>query len=158
LLNIEKTIAMKNLLHEETYQELTKRLQNLQPDSQAKWGKMNVAQMLAHVSQAYNVPLSDTPTPRLFWGRLVGWAIKPMMYNDKPWKQNLPTAPSFIITEERNFNRELLNILNLVERFHTAGAENIGSNPHPIFGKFTTDQWGIAMYKHLNHHLEQFGV
>ena len=149
---------MKNLLNKETYQELTSRLQKLQPDSKALWGKMNVAQMLAHVSIAYKVPLSDTATPRMFVGRLIGWAIKPMMYNDKPWKKNLPTAPSFIITNERDFNTELLGQLTLVEKFHTSTPENIGRHPHPMFGKFTTEQWGNAMYKHLNHHLEQFGV
>jgi Protein of unknown function (DUF1569) len=149
---------MKNLLAEETYIELTTRLQKLQPDSKALWGKMKVAQMLAHVSEAYEVPLSENAIPRMFIGRLIGWAFKPMMYNDKPWKQNLPTAPSFIITEEKDFNKELLNQLNKVELFHTSTPENIGRHPHPMFGTFTTEQWGKAMYKHLNHHLEQFGV
>jgi hypothetical protein len=149
---------MKNLLDTETYLELNSRLQKLQPDSKALWGKMTVAQMLAHVSKAYNVPLSETAIPRMFIGRLLGWAIKPMMYNDKPWKQNLPTAPSFIITDEKDFNKELLNQLNMVELFHHSKPENIGRHPHPMFGTFTTEQWGKAMYKHLNHHLEQFGV
>jgi Protein of unknown function (DUF1569) len=149
---------MKNLLDKETYQELTGRIQNLQPDSKAKWGKMNVAQMIAHVCEAYKVPLSDKPMPRMLIGRLIGWAIKPVLYNDKPWKQNLPTAPNFIITGERNFNEELLKLLELVEQFHTAGSEKIGRFPHPMFGSFTTDQWGMAMYKHLDHHLTQFGV
>jgi Protein of unknown function (DUF1569) len=149
---------MKNLLDKEVYLELTKRAQNLQPNSQSQWGKMNVSQMIAHVSEAYSVPLSDKPLPRMFIGKLIGWAIKPMLYNDKPWKQNLPTAPSFIIKDERNFNAELLKLLNLIEKFHQAGAENIGRFPHPMFGNFTTDQWGMAMYKHLDHHLVQFGV
>jgi hypothetical protein len=149
---------MKNLLEEATYLELTSRLQKLEPNSKALWGKMNVAQMLAHVSEAYKIPLSNTATPRMFIGRLIGWAIKPMMYNDKPWKQNLPTAPGFIITSEKDFHKEMLGQLTLVEKFHKAKAEDIGRHPHPMFGNFTTEQWGKAMYKHLNHHLEQFGV
>jgi Protein of unknown function (DUF1569) len=149
---------MKNLLDKDVYLELTKRAQNLQPDSQAQWGKMNVSQMLAHVSEAYTVPLSNEPIPRMFIGRLIGWAFKPTLYNDKPWKQNLPTAPSYIIKDERNFNTELLKLLKLVEKFHTADPKNIGRSPHPMFGNFTTDQWGMAMYKHLDHHLVQFGV
>jgi hypothetical protein len=149
---------MKNLLDKEVYNELTARIQKLEPTSNAQWGKMNVAQMMAHVSEAYKVPLSDKPMPRMLIGRLIGWAFKPVLYNDKPWKQNLPTAPNFIIKDERDFNKEQLNLLNLVDTFHTAVAENIGRYPHPMFGKFTTAQWGMAMYKHLNHHLVQFGV
>jgi Protein of unknown function (DUF1569) len=149
---------MKNLLDETTYDELTARIQNLQPDSKALWGKMNVSQMLAHVCKAYSIPLSDTATPRMLIGKLIGWAIKPMMYNDKVWKQNLPTAPDFIMTDEKNFSEEKLKLFNLVEKFHSSPLENIGRHPHPMFGKFTTEQWGKAMYKHLDHHLMQFGV
>lgn len=153
-----KLTFMKNLLDNNVYLELVKRTQNLQPESKALWGKMNVSQMIAHVCEAYKVPLSETAAPRMFIGRLIGWAIKPMLYNDKPWKQNLPTAPNFIIKDERNFNAELLRLLTIVEKFHKAGAEKIGRHPHPMFGSFTTDQWGMAMYKHLDHHLRQFGV
>ena len=149
---------MKNLLDIETHNELTARIQKLEPESKATWGKMNVSQMLAHVAEAYKVPLSEQPIPRMLIGRLIGWAFKPVLYNDKPWKQNLPTAPNFIIKDERNFNEEQLNLLNLVDTFHYAGPENIGRFPHPMFGKFTTEQWGLAMYKHLDHHLRQFGV
>ncbi len=149
---------MKNLLDKSVYLELTKRVQSLQPDSIAHWGKMNVSQMIAHVSEAYKVPLSETAMPRMFIGRLIGWAFKPSLYNDKAWKQNLPTAPNFVIKDERDFNTELLRLLNIVEKFHQAGPEKIGRFPHPMFGSFTTDQWGMAMYKHLDHHLVQFGV
>jgi hypothetical protein len=79
---------MKNLLDKEVYNELTARIQKLEPTSNAQWGKMNVAQMMAHVSEAYKVPLSDKPMPRMLIGRLIGWAFKPVLYNDKPWKQN----------------------------------------------------------------------
>ncbi len=149
---------MKNLLDKDVYIELTKRVQNLQPDSKAHWGKMNVSQMIAHVSEAYKVPLSETAMPRMFIGRLIGWAIKPTLYNDKAWKQNLPTAPNFVIKDERDFNTELLKLLNIIEKFHQTGSEKIGRYPHPMFGSFSTDQWGMAMYKHLDHHLIQFGV
>ena len=149
---------MKNLLDKDVYIELTKRVQNLQPDSKAHLGKMNVSQMIAHVSEAYKVPLSETAMPRMFIGRLIGWAIKPTLYNDKAWKQNLPTAPNFVIKDERDFNTELLKLLNIIEKFHQTGSEKIGRYPHPMFGSFSTDQWGMAMYKHLDHHLIQFGV
>lgn len=148
---------MKNLLENDAYEEITARVHKLSPESSAQWGKMNVAQMMAHVQQTFKVPLSDKPMPRLMIGRMIGWMIKPKLYNEAPWKQNLPTAPDFIIKDERDFITEKLALLNHVEEFHNAGAENIGRYPHPMFGRFTKEQWGKAMYKHVDHHLQQFG-
>lgn len=149
---------MKNLLEREAYEEVTGRLQSLQPEAQPQWGKMNAAQMMAHVQRTFKVALSDEPMPRMMIGRLIGWAIKPKLYNETPWKQNLPTAPDFIIKDERDFNREMLGLLETIDDFHRAGPDGIGRYPHPMFGKFTKQQWGQAMYKHLDHHLQQFAV
>ena len=149
---------MKNLSDVQTFEEVINRLQKLQPESKAVWGKMNVAQMFAHLQETYKVPLSDKPMPRMFIGRLIGWVFKPVLYNDKPWKRNLPTAANFIIKDERDFYTEKNGLLSLVEKFHKSAPENIGKYPHPMFGKFTTAQWGQAMYKHLDHHLIQFAV
>lgn len=148
---------MKNLLEKEAFEEITARVHKLQPESERQWGKMDVAQMMAHLQQTFKVPLSDKPMPRMMVGRLIGWMIKPKLYNDSPWKQGLPTAPDFIIKDERDFCKEKVNLLNLIEQFHEAGPEGIGRYPHPMFGTFTKEQWGKAMYKHLDHHLAQFG-
>ena len=147
---------MKNLFNPDTYCELTFRIQNLQPESKAKSGNMNAPQMLAQVSEACKVPLSDKPMPRTIMGRLFGWATKPTLYNDKPLSQHLLTTNTNI--EPKDFNNELLGLLTLVETFHTTSTENIGRYAHPVFGKFTPEQWGKAMYKNLDHHLVEFGL
>jgi hypothetical protein len=148
---------MKNLFNPDTYCELTFRIQNLQPESKAKSGNMNAPQMLAQASEACRVPLSDKPMPRTIMGRLFGWANKPALYNDEPLTQNL-LAPNSAPNEPKDFNKELLGLLTLVETFHTTSTENIGRYAHPVFGKFTPEQWGQAMYKNLDHHLVEFGV
>ena len=148
---------MKNLLNKDAHSEITMRVQNLEPTAKPQWGKMDVAQMMAHVQETFKVPLSNEPMPRMMIGRLIGWMIKPKLYNETPWKPNLPTAPNFIIKDERNFAKEKLGLLNLIDTFHEAGPENIGRFPHPMFGKFTTEQWGKSAYKHIDHHLQQFG-
>jgi hypothetical protein len=147
---------MKNLFNPDTYCELTFRIQRLQPESKAKSGNMNAPQMLAQASEACRVPLSDKPMPRTIMGRLFGWAYKPTLYNDKPLTQNLLAANTNV--EPKDFNKELLGLLTLVETFHTTSTENIGRYAHPVFGKFTPEQWGQAMYKNLDHHLVEFGV
>lgn len=134
------------------------RLHKLSPDSQRQWGKMQMAQMLAHCKEAFKVPLTDGPLPRMIPGLLLGWMIKSKLYNDSPWKQGLPTAPNFVIKDERDFEKEKSALLELVDKFHTAGPGGAGRYPHPFFGKFTSEQWGKMMWKHLDHHLRQFGA
>jgi len=149
---------MKSLFDTNTYNEIIQRLNNLTPQSQRKWGKMEIAQMMAHSSEAFKVPLSKKEIPRMFMGRLIGWMIKSKLYNDSPWKQNLPTAPNFIIKDQRIFDVEKKQLTELIEAFYKAGLDGISKYPHPFFGSFTPDQWGKSMYKHLDHHFQQFGV
>ena len=149
---------MKNLFDKEAYEEITKRINTLTPNTQRQWGKMDVAQMLAHCKEAFKVPLSDKKMPRMFLGLLLGWAIKKKLYNTEPWKRNLPTAPNFIIKNDRDFEKEKQELIDLIDRFYNGGPDKVGRFPHPMFGTFTTEQWGKSMYKHVDHHLLQFGV
>ena len=149
---------MKNLFDKDTYTEITNRINALTPHSQRLWGKMNAAQMLAHCKEAFKVPLSDKKMPRIFLGVLIGWMIKPKLYNESPWKQNLPTAPNFIIKDERDFEKEKMELSAMISQFYNAGPENVGKFPHPMFGSFTSEQWGKSIYKHIDHHLKQFNV
>lgn len=151
-------LKMKNLFDAGVYNEITERINKLTPQSQRQWGKMNVAQMLAHCKEAFKVPLSDKKMPRMFLGLLVGWMVKAKLYNDSPWKRNLPTAPNFIIKDERDFEKEKRELTSLINQFYNGGPANVGRFPHPMFGSFTSEQWGKSMYKHLDHHLQQFGV
>ena len=134
------------------------RLNKLTPSTERKWGKMNVAQMLAHCKEAFKVPLSEKPLPKLFPLSLIGPFFKKKLYDDDPWKQGLPTAPNFRIKDERNFETEKEGLLKLINQFYTKGPSGAGQYPHPVFGKFTPEQWGKSMWKHLDHHLRQFGV
>ena len=151
-------MEVKNLFDSSAYNEIIERLHKLSPDSQRQWGRMQVAQMLAHCKEAFKVPLSDKPMPRMLIGSLLGWMVKGKLYNETPWKQGLPTSPDFVIKDERDFEKEKTALLELVNKFHADGPEKAGKYPHPFFGKFTSGQWGKMMWKHLDHHLRQFGV
>ena len=154
----KKTKYMKNLFDKPAYNEITERVNRLSPGSKAQWGKMTVSQMLAHCKEAFKVPLSDKKLPRMFVGILLGWLFKSKLYNEEPWKRNLPTAPNFIIKGDRDFEKEKTELMELVNKFYNAGPSGITKYPHPFFGKFTPEQWGKSMYKHMDHHLMQFGV
>jgi hypothetical protein len=46
----------------------------------------------------------------------------------------------------------------LIDRFAAAGPQGCTTHPHAFFGSLTPDEWAILMYKHLDHHLRQFGA
>lgn len=149
---------MKNLFDKTVYEEISGRMDKLTAENQRQWGKMNVGQMLAHCKEAFKVPLSEKSPPKIYPMCLIGWMIKGKLYDDAPWKQNLPTAPHFKISDERNFEKEKAELTVLVSRFHQSSPAAIEKIIHPVFGKYTGEQWGKAMYKHLDHHLKQFAV
>jgi hypothetical protein len=151
-------VIIKNLFDKEACQEMLERLDQLTPATERKWGKMNVSQMLAHCKEAFKVPLSEKPLPKMFPLILIGPLFKKKLFDNIRWKQGLPTAPNFKIKDERNFESEKEELLKLVNQFYTRGPKGAGLYPHPVFGKFTPEQWGKAMWKHLDHHLRQFGV
>jgi Protein of unknown function (DUF1569) len=158
LLYLYKNLLVKNLYETTAYNEIITRMNQLTPSNEKLWGKMNVAQMLAHCKEAFKVPLSEKPLKRLLIGYIFGGIAKKQLYSDKPWKQNLPTAPNFKITNERDFNTEKQELQKLIEQFYTLGPDKTGKYLHPFFGRLTKEQWGIGMYKHVDHHLQQFGV
>ncbi len=149
---------MKSLFDKGSYEEIIRRMNALTPDMQRQWGKMEVAQMLAHCKEAFKVPLSDKKIPRMFMGILLSWIVKSKLYNEEPWKKNLPTAPNFLIKDQRDFNTEKKELTELITKFYSGGHGNVGKFPHPFFGTLSQEQWGKSMYKHLDHHLMQFGV
>lgn len=151
-------MEVKSLFDKQAYNEMITRLNNLTVNNERQWGKMTAAQMLTHCKEAYKVPMTSKPLKRNLLGLLIGWMFKKSLYNDVPYKQNLPTAPNFVVKDERNFDKEKAEMLSIVKAFHERGAAGIGDKVHPMFGRFTAEQWGKSMWKHLDHHLRQFGA
>ncbi|MEK3886860.1 DUF1569 domain-containing protein [Bacillus sp. FSL K6-3431] len=143
------------LLHTD---EILKRIDNLSVNSQPKWGKMDVAQMLAHCSSFQDISMGYTLPPRGWLGLLVGRIAKPIFYNDKPLAHNMSTIPTILIADKKYFEIEREKLKQKIKTFQNNGPEACTSHPHPFFGKFSSEQWGKGIYKHLDHHLKQFGV
>jgi len=134
------------------------RLDSLRPDSVRQWGKMHVAQMLAHCQQPLRVALGDLKLKRSLVGFLFGRLAKRMLLAPKPWKPGQPTAPEFRITDARDFAKEKVALRAIVERFGNGGPGALTKLPHPFFGPLTVDEWQALQWRHLDHHLRQFGV
>ena len=148
-------MEVKNLFDASVKQEMIERITKLNPGSKALWGKMNVGQMLAHLQMPIGVALGNHKLKRTFIGILFGPMAKKILYNDKPFKRNLPTDKSFIMQEAKDFEQEKKKLLDMISKFTET---NMIDEPHPFFGKLTKEQWSIGSWKHLDHHLNQFGV
>jgi hypothetical protein len=148
---------MHNLFEQTTAAEIISRIEKLQPTSQAQWGKMNVAQMLAHCCGPLEVYFDEKKAKRDLMGWLFGKFAFKQLIGDKPWKRNLPTAKEFKIKDSRNFEQEKSKLVSNLNRFSTEGY-TITSFTHPFFGKLSSQEYALFNYRHLDHHLQQFGV
>ena len=149
-------MEIKNLYDSSVKQEIIDRIHKLTSQTQRQWGKMDVAQMLAHVQEPIHVAFGKRELKSHWLLKLIGPLFKSKLYNSEPYKQGLPTDRSYIMTGTiKEFEKEKQQLLELIHNFHES---NVIDARHPVFGKFTKDQWGLATWKHLDHHLRQFGV
>lgn len=146
---------MKSIFEESTFTEVLERLDQLSEDSQRLWGKMTVGQMLWHCQFPFVIAIKNKNKGNgNIFARLL---FKKSLYNDKPWKKNLPTSPAIRAKEAKDFATEHAKLKQLVVDLYDLRTREEW-NPHPTFGKFTREQWGQMEYKHIDHHLRQFGV
>lgn len=149
---------MKTLFQKVNVDEILKRVDKLSASSQRQWGKMNVDQMLAHCSIGLETAIGIKFFPQSFFGKLFGKFFKSHAVENKPIKKNSPTNPAFRISNPQDFEKEKVNLINLLSKFHEGGEAKCTTNPHSFLGKLTPEEWSSLQYNHLNHHLKQFGV
>jgi len=150
---------MKNLFETATAKEIEERIRKLGPSSVRQWGKMTAPQAMAHCSTAMEWAVGDVRPGRMFVGRLFGSLAKGQVLKDeKPIRRNAPTAKSLVVADERDLQKESQRLCGLVERFCSGGAQGCTNHPHAFFGALTPEEWATLMYKHIDHHLRQFGV
>ena len=149
-------MEVKNLFDASVKQEIINRINKLNGQSQKQWGKMNVAQMLAHVQVPMGVALGTHTVKGNWLMKLILPLFKKALYDEKPWKPGLPTDKTFVMTGlEKDFENEKNQLLDKINRFTES---NMINEKHPVFGKLTKEQWSMATWKHIDHHLKQFGA
>ena len=141
-------------------QEYINRINNLAPETPRKWGKMSADQVLAHSNVAYDLTFTPEkfPKPNFIAKFLLSKFVKPKITTEIPYKPSLPTSPAFIIADERNFEEEKAKLIGNIQRVQQLGREAFEGKENINFGKMTAQGWNNMFAKHLNHHLEQFGV
>lgn len=152
-------MSWKNLFDQKECQETIERINKLTPETKGLWGKMDVAQMMAHCNVAYEIPYTDKhPKPNALAKVLVKLFAKNMVIGDKPYKKNTPTSPIFRMTTEKDFEVEKKRLVDHLNKTQQLGASHFNGLENPAFGNLTDTQWNTLFSKHLDHHLRQFGV
>ena len=150
---------MKNVFDAAVCQEIIGRIKQLTPDTQPEWGKMNVAQMLAHCNVTYEGVYTDKHPKATGLKRFIlKLLVKNAVVSEKPYPKNSRTAPEFLISDEREFNAEKQRLINYIHKTQELGVSHFEGMDSTSFGALTATEWNNLFYKHLDHHLRQFGV
>lgn len=150
---------MENLFTSKGAQTTIERINKLTPQTQAQWGKMNVAQMLAHCNVAYDMTLTNIyAKPGSFKKFMLKMFVKNAVVGPKPYPRNGRTAPEFIIADERDFAAEKKKLVDYINQVQKLGGTHFNGKESHSFGPLTETEWNTLFSKHLDHHLTQFNV
>ena len=147
---------MKSIWNDADYRELCARLDRLAPDAIPKWGRMNAPQMVCHCTDALRMVSGELRTaPKNVAIRFP--PLKQLIIYWLPFPKGVPTAPELLARAPGEWHGELRAL-----RHELDGVVKRGRSgpfvPHPAFGELTPRAWGVLGYRHLDHHLRQFGV
>jgi len=150
---------MNNVFTKEGANQLIERINKLAPESKANWGTMNVGQMLAHCNVTYDMDFTDKyPKAKGLKKFMLKLFVRSIVVGDKPYAKNGRTAPDFIITDSREFDAEKTKLVNYITKVQELGESHYKGRESHSFGDLEIKEWNNMFYKHLDHHLKQFGV
>jgi Protein of unknown function (DUF1569) len=152
-------MALPNIFTKEISDSVTARINNLSSTTQPNWGKMSVDKMLAHCNVTYEMVFEDIhPKPNAFVKLILKMLVKKNVVNETPYKHNGSTAPQFIINDSKNFEAEKTRLVNYINKSQQLGEGHFDNLESHSFGTLSKVEWNNMFYKHLDHHLTQFGV
>jgi hypothetical protein len=151
----EDAVAAGTLLDAAQRSQLMQRLRRLQPDTKPAWGTLDAPHMLCHVADQLRVALGDLPSKPVhtFVSRTL---VKSLVVNTgfPPPRGKIKTAPEMLASRPGVWEADLSACVELAERVGAGSAHAV----HPTFGPLSAEEWGRLCWKHLHHHLTQFGV
>lgn len=151
---------METLFDAETRRQVQARIQEMGPDCRRHWGSMTVPQALSHMGDQLAMALGDIDAVPVR-GPLSWPPLKQLVLYVLPWPKNAKTAPELLQTRIEDVEVARRRLLQLIDRFVALGdssGDGDGFSRHPLFGSLSTRTWGSLAWRHLDHHLRQFGL
>ncbi|MCD6016933.1 MAG: hypothetical protein K0S53_54 [Bacteroidetes bacterium] len=152
-------MPLPSVFDSKTTEETFHRLEKLNYMSKPLWGKMSAAQMLAHLNVTYDLAYGKIQSnPSFFTKLMLKLFVKGIVTNEKPYTKNSRTGPDFIITDDRDFEKEKSLFIDYVKKTESLGVQHFEGKESSSFGVMTSKEWSTQFYKHIDHHFRQFGV
>ena len=98
------------------------------------------------------------PRNQIVIGKLISWAFRKEFVGPSPFRKNAPTGPDYKIHNEPDLDATRERLKARLAELHELGEAGCDGNVHAFFGKLSGHEWGVTQYKHLDHHLRQFGA
>lgn len=151
---------MENLFSKEGVSNVITRLNSLNASSERQWGKMSASQMLAHCNVAYEMVYEPDlhPKPKGLTKVLLKLFVKRVVVSDKGYKPNTRTGPQFIVSSEKEFEKEKTRFIAYLNKTLELGEDHFNGKESHSLGPLTSTEWNNSFSKHINHHLKQFGA
>lgn len=151
-------MTKRSIYQDEPYSYIVDRINRLTPDSTALWGEMSVDQMLAHCTEVQDVLLGKPLEGSPWYFKPLGRLVKKLILSSKPFPRGTTTHPQYVVGDPRVFDSEKSSLLKSLATFKEMSVAEHDKIVHVLFGPMSIDEKGWMCYKHLDHHLNQFGV
>ena len=145
---------MPTLLNPADREAILQRLRRLQPTARPRWGTLTAPKLVCHLADNLRVSLGDVPVRRIDTlpsRTLLKWLVVYSPMRPPPGK--IQTAPEMLTSAPTTWGEDMARVEQLIARMAAAPATAI----HPFFGPLSAGGWGRLGWKHLDHHLRQFG-
>lgn len=148
---------MGSILNESDRTALIGRLNSLTDSSTARWGRMSVVGMLQHLGLSTRMAVGELPVASVNKRPFQMFPLKHLLLYVLPFPKGAPTAGELKPDGAASFDKERAIVVNVLEQMGTGPRDGIGP-AHPLFGPLSWREWGVVTYKHVDHHLKQFGA
>jgi hypothetical protein len=151
---------MKNWFNATDRTDLLRRLERLTPDAKPQWGRLTPAALVCHLADPVRVALGEKHV-KPFNTLLALPGIAHLAVWVFPWPKGAPTPPEFLpgqgMTNPTEFERDKRTLVVVLGRFSNVAVGQC-LEPSPGFGRLSRAAWGRLVWRHLDHHLRQFGL
>jgi hypothetical protein len=146
-----------SILNDDDRTAICQRIDSVTSASAPRWGRMDAKAMLTHLRDSARMALGELPVASKSKRAFQVFPLKHLILHLVPFPKGAPTAPELLVPDTASVDAIRTELVSLVERIGAGPREGFGP-VHPLFGRLSFREWGVATYKHTDHHLRQFGV
>ena len=150
---------MPSLFEPNDVRSIHQRVDRLASNSARQWGKMTAPEMLCHITDGLRIPLGEIPASSKGWNPFRLKPLRWLLVFVLPWpKGKVPTTPDFQQAKPTSWDSDRAAFHAALDRFAARGEQGERFRAHPTFGNLANEEWARLAYRHVDHHLTQFGV